>query len=798
MNKHSNLVNQETEIQILINRNMLDEANKLLIKLLEINKENYYALIQIGVISAMKGNYQVAIEYFENAIKINKRDCHSHNNLGNIYIEIGEYEKAKKAFDRSIKLNPKFTEGYFNKARLFEKIGQYKFAIDNYEMSIMTNSRYVSSFINLGVVYIKISEFEKAIGVLDRALSLVPESLEALCNRGVALGELKYYEAAVKSFEQAIRINPKYYQTYKFLGILQCKKGEVDAAIMNFNIALGIEPAIAELYSNIGNAFLLKKQIENALLAYQKAINLDEKYADAYINMGNALNQLGRHADAVDKYIHGIEIEPSADAYFNLANTYFELKQFDEALDYFEKTKCLNSNYPYLLGKIHHVKMHMSNWENYSENVNQLLSAVKLGGKAAESFETLSMIDCPFIHQMAASSFVNENIPENLELGGVVKKSPVDMGGKLKIGYYSADFRDHPVSYLTAELFEKHDKSKYEIIGFYFGPPCEDNMHKRIKNSFEKFLDIRLMDDKTVAQVSREIGIDIAVDLTGHTAKSRVGIFSYRAAPIQISYLGYLGTMGAKYFDYLVADPAIIPDENQIFYNEKIIYLPSYQVNDGKRKSSDRIFTREELGLHESDFVYCCLNNSYKITPNIFDCWVKILQFVENSVLFLYSDNSFSEENLKKEAQRRGLSPGRIIFGPRMDYADYLARYNVFDLFLDTNPYNAGTTASDALWSGVPVLTLIGESFQSRVAASLLMSIDLPELIAKNQDEYVNKAIQLAKYPSEYNKLKDKLIHNIGKTDLFNCTVFTKNIEKAYSLIHGNYLDNISHRNIHT
>ena len=298
-------------------------------------------------------------------------------------------------------------------------------------------------------------------------------------------------------------------------------------------------------------------------------------------------------------------------------------------------------------------------------------------------------------------------------------------------------------------------------------------------------------------KLSRDLGVNIAVDLTGHTAKSRIGIFSYRAAPVQVSYIGFLGTMGAKYYDYLVADKTLIPKENQSYYAEKIIYLPSYQVNDGKRKTSSRIFTREELGLRDSEFIYCCLNNSYKITPYIFDCWMKILLSVEGSVLFLSSNNSYMQENLKKEAQSRGVNPNRIIFGPRISYADYLARYKIFDLFLDTNPYNAGTTASDALWAGVPVITLIGESFASRIAASLLMSIGLPELITQNQAEYIEKAIKLAKNPSEYRNLKKKLKFNIGVSELFDSAAFTKNIEKTYSLIHNNYQNNIPHGNIY-
>jgi hypothetical protein len=315
-------------------------------------------------------------------------------------------------------------------------------------------------------------------------------------------------------------------------------------------------------------------------------------------------------------------------------------------------------------------------------------------------------------------------------------------------------------------------------------------MRQRVSAAFDQFLDVRLKSDKEIAELSREMGIDIAVDLKGFTQDQRLGIFSYRAAPIQVSYLGYPGTMAAPYIDYLIADRTLIPEESQKHYSEKIVYLPhSYQVNDRQRVIAQKVFTREELGLPKEGFVFCCFNNNFKITPATFDGWVRVLKAVEGSVLWLLEDNEAAGRNLKKEAQARGLDPNRLVFAKRMKLPEHLARHRAADLFLDTLPYNAHTTASDALWAGLPVLTCMGESFASRVAASLLNAIELPELITDTQQEYEALAIELAKDADKLKGIRDKLERNRLTTPLFDTTLFTKHIEMAYEQAYVRYFE---------
>jgi predicted O-linked N-acetylglucosamine transferase (SPINDLY family) len=370
-------------------------------------------------------------------------------------------------------------------------------------------------------------------------------------------------------------------------------------------------------------------------------------------------------------------------------------------------------------------------------------------------------------------------------LGPILKRARQK---KIRIGYFSADFHNHATAYLMAELFERHDKGKFELIAFSFGPQTNDVMQLRVSQAFDQFIDVASMSNLEVAQFSRELEIDIAIDLKGLTQDSRLGIFSFKAAPIQVSYLGYPGTLGVDYIDYLIADKTLIPKTSIHHFSEKIVYLPnSYQVNDRHRLIASTHFTKQELGLPKDAFIFCCFNNNYKITPDVFDSWVRILKAVDSSVLWLLQDNSTASMNLQKEAANRGLDPTRLVFAERMALPEHLARHKAADLFLDTLPYNAHTTASDALWAGLPVLTCIGESFASRVAASLLNAIGLPELITETRVDYEALAIELATNPSKLKEIKEKLAQNRLTTPLFDTVLFTKHIEAAYTLMYERY-----------
>ena len=431
--------------------------------------------------------------------------------------------------------------------------------------------------------------------------------------------------------------------------------------------------------------------------------------------------------------------------------------------------------------------MLMCDWSDLDHQLEELEKSITNDLKVTTPFPLLGLKDKPELQLKASKIYVNEKYPASGLLGDF-KSRPAD--GKIRIGYYSADFHNHATSFLMAELFEAHDTQKFELFGFSFGPDNKDEMRSRISSGFNHFFDVVKKSDREIAQMSRDLGIDIAVDLKGYTQFGRSGIFAEQCAPVQVNYLGYPGTSAAPYFDYIVADRTLIPQESQAYYSEKIIYLPhSYQVNDSKRKISDRVFTRQELGLPENGFVFCCFNNNYKILPETFDVWMRLLKSANASVLWLLQDNPTAANNLRKEAEVRGVDPSRLVFAPRAKLEDHLARHRVADLFIDTLPYNAHTTASDALWAGLPVLTLMGQSFAARVAASLLNALDLPELITKTQEEYEARAMELTKDPLQLVEIKQKLVQNRLTSPLFNGQLFARHLEVAYEEIHRRNLN---------
>jgi predicted O-linked N-acetylglucosamine transferase (SPINDLY family) len=433
--------------------------------------------------------------------------------------------------------------------------------------------------------------------------------------------------------------------------------------------------------------------------------------------------------------------------------------------------------------------MKLCEWGEFSKNILTIEQGILENRCASTPFPVLSFFDRPELH-LLVSKIYSDLKYKNLCLS----KAPFSLysHGKIRIGYYSADFHNHATSYLMAELFELHDKSKFEIFGFSFGPVNNDDMQVRVSSAFDHFYFVNDKSDHDVASLSRQLGIDIAIDLKGFTQDYRLGIFAYGCAPIQVNYLGYPGTMGTDFIHYVIADITVIPETNQQFFTEKVVYLPhSYQVNDSKRAISDRLFTKPEVGLPGSGFVFSCFNNVYKILPSTFDGWMRILKSIDGSVLWLLDDNPTATSNLQKEAQARGVDPSRLVFAKRMSLDEHLARLKLADLFIDTLPYNAHTTTSDALWAGLPVLTCMGESFASRVAASLLKAIDLPELITHSQQEYEAKAIELATNPALLKAIKDKLAANKLTKPLFDTKLFTKHLEAAYSSMYQRHQDGL-------
>jgi predicted O-linked N-acetylglucosamine transferase (SPINDLY family) len=631
--------------------------------------------------------------------------------------------------------------------------------------------------------------YAAAIASYDRAIALDPHQMEAYYNRGNAFAELQQYSAAVDSFGAAILLQPDCVPAYYNRGnALQALK-QYAAAVENYDAAIGREPAHANAYNNRGVALRDLKRCEAAVASFDSAVALKPDYADAYYNRGNSLRDLEQHAAAVASYDRAISLNANyADAYVDRGESLKDLGQFAAAIASFGRGIALKSRLKGLYGARLHARMQICDWTDFEEEVADLAARIEGDEAASPPFPLLAVLGSARLQRKAAEIWVREQCPADSALPTIprVAAIPAAAAQRIRIGYFSADFRQHPVSILAAELIETHDRSRFEITAFAFGPASDDAMRTRLAGAFDRFLEVQGRTDREIALLARELQIDIAVDLGGFTQHCRPGIFALRAAPLQVEFLGYPGTLGAPYMDYLVADPTLIPEHSRAHYREQILYLPHTALpHDSQQPIAEQCLSRRQAALPDSRFVFCCFNNVAKITPDTFAGWMRILSKVPGSVLWLSATHPTAQSNLRREAMSRGVEPQRLIFAARLaSLPEHLARHRVADLFLDTLPYNAHTTASDALWAGLPVLTQLGETFAGRVAASLLSAIDLPELITSSPAQYEALAIDLATDPQRLARLKERLSQNRLSTPLFDTRRFTQHLEDAFTIIH--------------
>lgn len=578
----------------------------------------------------------------------------------------------------------------------------------------------------------------------QKAVSLSPDNAGAWLNYGKAVSSLGLHEEALAYFDRSISLKPNYVEALLNKGAALKELRSYESAISFAEQVLALDPALAEGWSNKGIALKELERYEEALASYDKAISLKPDYGDAWSNKATVLNILKHHAEAAKCYFRALE---------------------------------LSIGQTYLLGQAHHQMMLSCDWTNFEKITHEIFLQIESDRKCAEPFGFQGIAQSEDLLRKCAVSYSKNKYPEMTHLTGDRKYHHE----KIRIGYVCGEFREQATSILLTRIWELHDQSKFEIFAFDNGWSDGSNYRQRIEIAFQKVYDISHLADFDAAKLIAENEIDILVNLNGFFGLGRQGVFAYRPAPLQVNYLGFPGTIGAPYIDYLIADELVVPPSSQKYYVEKIAYLPnSYQANDDQRRISSRKFTKGEMGLPEVGFIFACFNNSYKITPAIFNLWEKILKAVEGSVLWILMDNSTARYNLLKEASARGLASERFIFAGRLDLPEHLARHQLADLFLDTLPYNAHTTASDALWSGLPVLTLKGDTFPGRVSASLLTAIGLSQLITYSENEYVALAVHLAKNPIKLQEIKMQLVKNIATESLFNPNIFTKNIELAF------------------
>ena len=748
------LKEKTTDLINFYNQQRYDEVFELSKKLIIQNPRSVTLWNLLGAASKNLGRIDESIRSFKKVIELNPKYADGHNNLGVVLQEKGDLDESIKCFNKAMILKPNYSQAYNNAGIVYQKKGKLSLAAKYTKKAIFFNPNYVEAYNNLATITQDQGKFNQAIEYFNKAISLNPSYSEAYYNLGLAFSKLNEFDSAIKSYNKALSLKPNYPEAYNGLATIISQKGKLDEAIKLFNRAILLRPNYSEAYFNIGIVFKKQNKLYEALDSYLKAINFKPNYFESFYNIASIFEEQGKLHKAIDHYDKALRIRPD----------------FDKA----QAQKL-------------HQKAKMCDWKTIQQD-KELFSKLGTHTNHIPPFTMLSFEDEPRNHYLrsklyAKKKYLQKQIP-------LKEKCKISNKERLRIGYFSSDLQNHATMYLAAKIFENYNKDKFEVYVYSFGKCLEhDEVREKLKNSVDVFKDVINFSDKDIAMLAREDQIDIAIDLKGYTKNSRTGIFAYRAAPIQINYLGYPGTMGAKFFDYIIADPVIIPETKKKFYSEEIIYMPyTYQPTSHSSIISNKKYTKSEMNLPNHSFVFCCLNNSYKISPNEFNIWMRILNKVENSVLWLFGSNKWAIKNLSKEAECCGIASKRLIFANQLPHPDHLARLKLADLFLDTFNLNAHTTASDALWAGTPIITKVGNSFGSRVAASLLKAVGLPDLVVQNEKEYENLILEIANSPKKLLKINEILSSNKLSKPLFNSEKYISHLEDAYNQVFENYL----------
>jgi len=733
-------------------------------------------VLQQAVNAHKAGQLQEAHRLYTAILKVQPKHPDANHNTGLLTVGFGKIELALPFFKTALDANPSNAQFWYSHIVALIKLERL---IDAKDLLNQAKSK--------GIKGADFDQLEQRLNDANKALSIKPNNADAYYNMGIARQQQGNLEEAIKAYNKALSIKPDYADAYNNIGNALQQQGKLEEAIVAYNNVLTLKPDFAEAYYNMGIAHQKQGNLEEAIEAYNKALSIKPDYADAYNIMGNVLKGQNKLEEAIEAYNKALVIKPDyADAYYNMGIAFKDQSKLEKAIEAFSKALAIKPDYEAARTAKLHQQALICNWESIAKDVN-LIPKLGTSEKHVPPFTLLSLEDAPDRHLIRSKIYAKASYPQKVL---PPKARPSKRPKRIRIGYFSTDFKEHPVAYLIAKVLEQHNRDQFEVFGYSIYGSSSCIMRQRLKKSFDSFTDVQSMSDRDIALQARQDKIDIAIDLNGYTQNARTGIFAYRAAPIQINYLGYPGTLGADFMDYIVADRFLIPVENQKYFNEKPLYLPNtYMPNDDSRGFSQKPMNRSDMGLPDDAFVFCCFNNNYKISPTEFDIWMRLLTKVEGSVLWLRESNEFSIVNMKNEAQKRKVDPMRLVFADKVPMDEHLARQRLADLFVDTFAFNAHTTAAEALWTGLPVVTKAGLGFAARVAGSLLNVVGLPELITQTEQDYEALILELATNPTKLCKIKEKLAINRLTQPLFNTELYTKHLENGYQKAYQNYFD---------
>jgi len=774
-----------------LNNRRFKEAETLFRNIISNDARNFDALHMLGIVCTENGKPSEAEDFFLMALSIDPRFPPLFHNYGLFLAKLKRHQESIDQFNKALTLNDKYAPVYSDRGIGLMELGRLEESLASHNMAAALAPNAPTVFYNRANTFFKQKNYDFARVDYDRALALHPNYANAYCGRGNVCLELKRYDDALAAYDKALVLKPDLATAWLGRGNVFGQLKRYDDTLAACDKALALQPDLANAWLVRGNVFGQLKRYDEAFAAYDKALALGPDLENAWLGRGNAYLELKRYGDALIAYDKALALGPDLEnAWLGRGNAFLELQRYGDAIAAYDKALALNTGLVSAEGARFFAKKSVCDWTDYSTECDHLAASVSANRANTNPWAFIAISPSPEDQLQCAKLWAAEKFPSS--------RNPTWRGeryrhDRIRVAYVSADFHQHATSYLMAGMFECHDTSRFEITAISIGPDDDSEMRRRLKHSFEHFVDHSKQSDDDIASYIKGAEIDILIDLKGFTQDARTNIFARRPAPVQVSYIGYPGTMGASYIDYIIADRTTIPDESRRFYSEKIVVMPnSYQVNDSKRVVCDIAVDRLKAGLPSTGFVFCCFNNNYKIEPNVFSCWMRILARLEGSVLWLLEDNRPAAENLKKEAVARGISADRLIFAKRVPLPEHLARHQLADLFLDALPCNAHTTASDALGTGLPMLTCLGETFAGRVGASLLKAIGLPELITTTLESYERMAIDLASDPQKLAVIRRELERNRSTTPLFNTSLYAKHIETAYDAMYERYQAGLS------
>jgi protein O-GlcNAc transferase len=744
---------------------------------------------------ALSGKPLLAAKQLVIGFEFNPNDEELLFNLAICYRQGLDFLEAIRYFSIYVEKYPASADGWgcLSECQFQERL--YTAALDSACHAILLTKQDSRLFYNRSKIYRSLKQFDKAQADLLVAMQMQSQILSYAMEFAEITLIHQGRSFAKPYFEKVTQLKATDYLELLYLGKAHYELSQIDKSISIYQKIIAANQYLELSYLNLGSAHYVLRQYPEALKCYQKVLDLNKNSLEANINLANTLQAQNRLKESIPFIQRALEIDPKSGFAYKLRAQSFVGDGFEvEILNDLLLAEKYDPSLESLQGHLLYSKLNICDWSELNPRKDRLQLLIKNAQDHVLPFQASLFFDLPELHQLSAQDFIHTHFPISRHSTPIFNKKPKD---RLKIAYISPDFGQHPVSYLTAELFELHDRNQFEVLGVSLSYRPDDSYRLRIKNGVDIWLDVSNLNDLQATKLLRSHDIDIAIDLCGHTRDHRFSLWANRIAPLQISYLGYLGTMGcSQYIDYLIADQTIIPENLRQFYDEKIIYLPSYQINDRKKPRPSSSVTKESLGIPEHHFVFACLNNAFKYHPEIFNAWMNILLATPNSSLVLFGKSSIVINNLKSSAALAQVDPNRLIFFQSVDYATYLNRLTCIDLFLDTTIYNAGTTASDALWMGVPVITCIGKSFSARIASSILISAGLDNLITQTLNEYISLAIELAKNPVKFHEIRNQLLANLPNCKLFDSDESTRTLEKAYQMIWQTYINHQPHTDI--